>query len=197
MSGLLLKDMYVLVKQLKIFLFLTPIFILSGEVTAIFFILMLFSSLPMTAMGYDEQSKWNNYAVMMPYSTSQLVVSKYILGYIFVITAIVISILFNLLSGGINLGTFTPVLNLNSLMLCSGGTLIYISLNMVVSFKFGVERGRIIYILGFAALGALTSLADSETARQLLEISPVMILGLAVVMNVVSIFLSIKFRNKD
>jgi energy-coupling factor transporter ATP-binding protein EcfA2 len=38
--------------------------------------------LPITVIAYDERSKWDQLAAMMPYSKRELVFSKYLLGYI-------------------------------------------------------------------------------------------------------------------
>ncbi len=199
MSGLILKDIYVLLKQVGLFLIITPLFLLSGELTAMFFIMMLFSVLPMTAMGYDEQSKWTSYATMLPYSKSQLVVSKYLLGYILLSIAIVISIVFGAISSVVQIGNLEMSLNINQLLIAISGTLTFIATHMFVNFRFGVEKGRIIYIIGFACLGALSSLTkevDPNAVVKIFETPPIVFLLLAVIINVVSIMLSIKFKNK-
>ena len=43
--------------------------------------------LPVTALAWDEQSKWDGLAKMMPYSKFELVFSKYTVGYISVAAA--------------------------------------------------------------------------------------------------------------
>ncbi len=200
MSGLILKDMYVLVKQLGLVLLVTPLFMLSGEITAMFFTIILFSSLPMTAIGYDEQSKWTNYATMMPYSKNQLVVSKYLLGYLCITVAIVLSVAIHIIINLVDFSAINSSLDLNNLVLCISGALMFMSLHMFVNLKIGVEKGRIIYILGFVAVGALNGFIKSlgtNDIMKVLETPPIVFLGIAVLMNVVSILLSIKFRKKE
>ncbi len=200
MSGLILKDMYVLVKQLRVFLFTTPLLMLSGELAAMFLIMMLFAVLPMTAMGYDEQSKWTNYATMMPYAKSDLVVSKYILGYILIFVAVVFSVLVDLILNIVQIGNISPILDYNNLLFCVSGALIFLALNMFVNFKFGVEKGRIIYILFFIIIGALNGMLktiDQNNIMRILETPPIVFLLISIIMNVLSIILSIKFRNKE
>ncbi len=197
MNGLILKDIYVLTKQVGLFLIITPLFLLSGELSAMFFIMMLFSVLPMTAMGYDEQSKWTSYATMLPYSKSQLVISKYLLGYILLSAAIVLSIIIGTIFSVLQIGTLEMTLDINEFLVAISGTLIFIATHMFVNFKFGVEKGRIIYIIGFACLGALSSLTkdvDQNVVVKIFETPPIIFLLLAIVINVVSIMLSIKYK---
>ncbi len=200
MRSLLLKDIYVLFKQLSMFLIITPLFMLTGELVAIFFILMLFSALPMSAMSYDEHSKWTSYATMLPYSRGELVTSKYLLGYIFIIISICVSLILGNLLSLVELGGLNPQLNFNALIVCVSGALVFIAINMFVNFKFGVEKGRIIYILGFACVGALNGFVNSIDANNLakfLETPPIVFLLFAIMLNIISIFLSIKFKSKN
>ncbi len=199
MSALILKDMYVLLKQVSFILFLTP-FILTGEINAIIFVLFVFSALPMTAMAYDEQAKWNSYATMMPYSKKELVVSKFVLGYIFVFGAIVVSSLIGLVLNIMKIDLMTSNLDINSLLLCVSVALMFIALQLFVNFKFGVEKGRIIYILGFAGLGALNGFVNSmgtDAIMELLETPPIIFFGISIIINLISITLSIKLKNKE
>ena len=91
MKGLFIKDVYTLTKQLKLFLVLLLVFALWPGGGMVTFAVIYARLLPMTAMAYDEQSKWNQLAAMMPYTTFQLVFSKYVLGYFFLLIACVIT----------------------------------------------------------------------------------------------------------
>ncbi|MEG0372022.1 MAG: ABC-2 transporter permease [Clostridium sp.] len=82
MSGLLIKDILVITKQLKIFLIIIPVMAITGGGSMDMLAILMSSVLPMTAIAYDERSKWNQIAVMMPYSRKDMVISKYLLGYI-------------------------------------------------------------------------------------------------------------------
>ncbi len=200
MSGLILKDLYVLIKQLRIFLLLTPIFMLSGEFVAILFILMLYASLPMTAMGYDEQSKWTSYAEMLPYSKSSLVISKYVLGYVLLSFAIMLSLIIGLIVNAVKVGSIGSYIDVRLLIIGVSMTLIFIAINVFINFKFGVEKGRIIFIMCFALIGAMSSLinsVDKSNIMKILEMPPIIFLLVAIVINICSIFLSIKTKKKQ
>ena len=82
MKALLLKDFYVLWKQMKAFLVLILLFsALPGSYNAIFAVTYA-AMLPYSCVAYDERSKWDQLAAMMPYSNRDLVLSRYILGWI-------------------------------------------------------------------------------------------------------------------
>ena len=92
MKGLLLKDLYTLGKQMKIFLVLLVAFALIPGYSISAFAVMYAAMLPMTALAYDERSKWDTLAAMMPYSTGALVLSKYLLGYFLAFCAALIAL---------------------------------------------------------------------------------------------------------
>ena len=72
MKGLLLKDMYELIKQCKFILLFCVVYVfLSYTESGYFFLafsIIFFSLLPTTIMALDERSKWESYAITMPYT---------------------------------------------------------------------------------------------------------------------------------
>ena len=77
MSALLLKDYYVIFRQMKIFLLLILVFSCIPGTFYSTFAVVYASMLPYTALAYDERSKWDQLAAMMPYSARDVVLSKY------------------------------------------------------------------------------------------------------------------------
>ena len=187
MKGLLLKDFYVVTKQLKIFLIIIPIIAIFNPVMTPLVSLMG-AFLPMTALAYDEQSKWSNLADMMPYSKSDIVISKYVFGYICMLGFTAIILLFRLIS--INsifssLPTNIPI----SLAIA----LIFIAINTPVMFKFGVEKGRFVYILAMAVLASIGALS-SEININIFGISPIILILIAIGINIISMIISIRIQ---
>ena len=90
MKGLLLKDWYTLTRQLKFILAMLVFFSILPGYSTVSFALVYAAMLPITALAYDERSKWDELAAMMPYSVRELVLSKYILGLLCFIAMIVI-----------------------------------------------------------------------------------------------------------
>ena len=80
-KALLLKDWLVLSRQMKVFLVLIAVFSAVPVLSVSSFAIVYSAMLPYTAMAFDERDKWDRLAAMMPYRESDLVLSKYLLGY--------------------------------------------------------------------------------------------------------------------
>ena len=80
MKGLLLKDILTLYKQTKIILLLMVVFACIPGLPTSAFAVFYGAMMPITALAYDERSKWDELAAMMPYTAKAIVGSKYALG---------------------------------------------------------------------------------------------------------------------
>ena len=146
----------------------------------------------MTAMAYDEQSKWNQLAAMMPYTTFQLVFSKYGLGYFFLLIACVITTVSQgvvaLLTGGsIEFGIGVTLL----------AALILVAVSLPLLFRFSVEKGRLAFLL----LTVIVAVGIQMTADQTVWILDRFgfygaLVVLAVLLNVGSVLLSCRFYRR-
>ena len=160
MKGLLLKDLYTLGKQMKIFLVLLVAFALIPGYSMSAFAVMYAAMLPMTALAYDERSKWDTLAAMMPYSTGALVLSKYLLGYFLAFCAALIA-----LAAQVALSLFQHTsVDLDALVallavLCSAYLLL--AINMPLLLKLGVERGRLAFLI-LTVVMVLTVIAGAD-----------------------------------
>ena len=197
MKGLLKKDLLVLTKQLLIFMLIIPILSLSGNVMMV--VAVAFGAmLPMTAVAYDDQSKWNELAVMFPYSKMDLVFSKYLLGYVCMLgtgTLAVVGqgILYALGKGDMD-GAWTM---LWGGLVCG---LLFIAINNPVIFKFGAEKGRYVYIAAMALVGASVPFLKEMNINfrpDQMHLSKGLILGLVVVLNMISVLISIRIKEKE
>ncbi len=195
MKGLLLKDFYVLIKQLKIFLIAVPILSFSGG--TIFLAFYLGGALPMTAFSYDERSKWNELAVMLPYSTKNIVLSKFVLGYISIAIICIITTLSMLFSQTFMLQNL--VINYDILVVSLTATLIFLAINNTLTFKFGTEKTRLFYVIFLIATAAFTSILANEqnNAANISGMPPVyLLLLIAAIVNVIAIQISFSIVNK-
>ncbi|MEG0107315.1 MAG: ABC-2 transporter permease [Lachnospiraceae bacterium] len=198
MKGLLLKDFLVITKQLKIFLLVIPIMALIGGTSMSALAILLGAVLPMTAIAYDERSKWIELAVMMPYSKKELVINKYLLGYSCMFGAAVLVVL-----GQFIVKTITKEYmgeSIQMLIFAIIGGLIFIAVNTPILFKYGSEKGRFVFIIAMALIGASGSILKgigADALGKIPNISPIFFLGLAVVMNMISIVISIGIKLKD
>lgn len=154
MVGLILKDIYTIQKQLKFYLIMIGFFIFLGisnneDVSYMFMISFFAIMLPMTALAYDERSNWFKYALTMPLTRKNLVLSKYALGGLFMLVAFVFNMVLNVLL--ISLGNLDVIaargMSLLEMTLMAGTSalvsIFFLAIIMPIFFKLGVETGRI------------------------------------------------------
>lgn len=193
MNALVRKDCYVLMKQMKMFLIAILLFSALPNLSANIFGVVYAAMLPYSSIAYDERSKWNQLAAMLPYSHRDMVVSKYVLGYLFIAAAAVLTIVFQTVLRPFTHSTVGMAETL--LTFCTAACLIALTLPFV--FRFGVEKGRMLFIfvvIGVSAFAGSTLTIAGETA---IPMALHFALPLAaVVLNVISIPLSIRLFAK-
>ena len=143
MKGLLLKDIYTLIKQLRslFFVLLFLSFVMSSYMYA--FLIYYAAMLPITAFAYDERSKWDELALTMPYSVQDLVGSKYLLGLCSVLAASVFSCILLPVSALIKGGSAYDPSGWIGILFLALIALILMAINLPFTFLLGVEKGRI------------------------------------------------------
>ena len=198
MKGLLMKDLYVLSSQAKIFLLMTVVFAIIPDGTMSGFAAVYAAMLPYTSVAYDERSKWDRLAAMLPYSDTQLVLSKYVLGYVcvLVVTGFSLAIKLGVMAFAPRFAGEAPLAYL--LPMASVGGLI-LALTLPFMMRFGVEKGRMIYTFGIVilAVSSSTFLQINMENQTLSSPGRLLLLPLlAVAANVVSVFISIKLYPK-
>lgn len=197
MKGLLLKDCYTITKQLKIFLFVIPVIALTGGLSMSAMAVLLGSVLPMTAIAYDERSKWNELAAMMPFSKWDLVFSKYLLGYLCMSGSAILVVIGQFLIRTTGIVQIENSLNILLFAIVSG--LVFIAVNTPILFKFGSEKGRFVFIIAMALIGAGGSIVKNIGTNMqgiIGDISPVFLLVIAIILNVISIMISINIKTE-
>ncbi|MEG0050303.1 MAG: ABC-2 transporter permease [Clostridia bacterium] len=197
MKGLLLKDLFVITKQLKLFLIVIPIMSLFGGGSMAGLAILMGAVLPMTAIAYDERSKWNEMAVMMPYSKQSLVLSKYLLGYLCMLGAAVLVLLGHSIAAMVGLQRMQG--NITLLMMYLSMGMIFIAINTPILFRFGSEKGRFVFIIamGLVAAGS-TFLKGTGNAvlRSLTDALPLLLFLGAAVLNLLSMVLSVRMKGR-
>ncbi len=160
MKALVLKDFYVLWKQMRVVILILVLMSVVGGIFNSVFVVVWCALLPFTAMAYDERSHWDQLAAMMPYSKRDIVLSKYVLGWLCMAAATLISAVLQVAAF-----KFThEAPTLSALAMSFLGGLIALDLTLLTVFRFGVERGRwgfMIIVFGVAILGgAVAGIAD-------------------------------------
>lgn len=164
MKGLLLKDWYMIKNYCKIYLVIAAVFMAvslasTDNMFFVFYPCLLCGMIPVNLLGYDERSRWMQYSGTLPYTKSQIVSSKYLIGLLaqlvmMIVTGIAQGIKMAVLDEFI-LGEFVVLM----IMLLIVSTLTS-SISLPFIFKLGVEKGRTAYyvMIGFVCgAGVLAS----------------------------------------
>ncbi|WP_300413114.1 ABC-2 transporter permease [uncultured Oscillibacter sp.] len=189
MKALIQKDFYVIWKQMRIFVVIILLLSIMNSAFNIVFLVVWCSMLPYTAMAYDERSHWNQLAAMMPYSRRDVVLSKYVLGWLCMAAASILCLAARVVLGHFLENEVDTSIVLTSL--CLG--VISLDITLPAVMRFGVERGRMIFMVVIfgAALGAGVALDSVDIPSVPLPVMALLPLA-AVVLTAVSIPLSMK-----
>lgn len=199
MKALIIKDTYVIWRQMKYFLILILIFsaLPSGFNNA--FAVIYTSMLPYTALAYDERSKWDQLAAMMPYSTRDAVLSKYVFGWLCIGGAAVLSGLLQMALSLVVDRVFLPGVMVLSVL----GAVCILAISLPLMFRMGVEKGWLamflVIFLVCGAAGAIAHIAESVGSGTVFAFQgPVLGVTLlaALVLTAVSVPLSMRFYTK-
>lgn len=201
MRALIQKDVYVLWKQMRIFLLVMLVIMVGNGAFGSVFVVIWCAMLPYTALAYDERCRWDQMAAMMPYTPRDIVLSKYVLGWlcaggagVFTLAAQAVIRAFRL-----PLETGSPFAVLMSFCTSVG----VLAVTLPLMFRFSVERGRMAMFLaiflvcgGAGALGAVLAPDGAPVPGSLpalLSMAAVAAPVAAAALTAVSIPLSLRF----
>ena len=199
MKALLIKDSYVIWKQMKFFLLIILVFSAIPSSFNNVFAIVDASMLPYTALAYDERSKWDQLAAMMPYSTRDAVLSKYVFGWLCIGGAAVLSGLLQMALSRVVGRVFLPGVMVLSVL----GAVCILAISLPLMFRMGVEKGRLamflVIFLVCGAAGAIAHIAESVGSGTVFAFQgPILVVLLiaALVLTAVSVPLSMRFYTK-
>ena len=200
MKALLLKDFLTLSRYLRMALLFVVIFacIPGGSMAA--YALVFAAMIPITALAYDEQSKWPSLAAMMPYSPRQLVMSKYVLGYIMLGGAILLSVVSTVVTTLVRGDVLDPA-SLSMLLILACAASLILAVIMPLILRFGVEKGRLVMLVGVAVIVGITFvLGEDDGLMTAMDASLVTVtavfLAVCVAVNALSIPLSVRIYSR-
>ena len=205
MIALLRKDIYVADKQARLLIVLALIFCLIPNMGAFSstYALMTAFMIPINSLAYDDKSKWDKYAAMLPYRISELVGSKYLLcviytGLAFLIVAVGMAVQGLVVTkAGID---WTELWETELVLIVTMAFIMNLTLPML--YRFGTERGRMLMILMLgAALGMGLGLVKIVKTLHIpgLPLPLIVTAGVAaaVLLTVISVRLALRFyRNR-
>lgn len=159
MTGLMLKDYFILRKALRSYLAVAAIYIalaFSGTWSPEFlggFLLVMVSVLPMNVFAYDQQAKWDTYGLALPVGRTKTVAARYLVTLVLSLgTVAMISVL------GIVLGAMgrleEPASYLFTCVVCALMGVVLNAVLLPLLYKFGPERARIVL---YGLMGAMVA----------------------------------------
>lgn len=164
MKGLLWKDFYVINRQMRFFAIIILVFAILPNYYIQLFAITYAGLLPYSVIAHDEQSHWDELAGMMPYSTRDLVLSKYVLGWgsTLIITLVALG------GGVLERDIFPQAARPAGVLPALCVALVCIAVSLPFLFRFGSTRGRQIMMMALivvacgssGALSALLSLGE-------------------------------------
>ena len=174
MKALLYKDLLVLWKQMKFVLFMVAVFCMmpdTGLSLNTFFVAYAGIMVPATLFAYDERAKWDALAAMMPFSTQDIVLSRYVFAWLATTYAVVWYLLgYVLLRGGLT-GESLVVLGAVLALLLAIQAIYF-----PILFRLGAEKGRMLLFCVIIGLMVLVSLATAVLEKLAIAPSPVLFL---------------------
>lgn len=205
MKGLILKDWYMMKKYCRSYLFIAVVFIAVSLVNNdnmffMFYPCMLCGMIPVNLLAYDERSRWVQYSGTMPYTKTQIVSGKYLIGLLALLTTLIVTGVAQavklMIAGDFILGDFTVLMLLMLIV-----SMLTSSISLPFIFKLGVEKGRNAYYVMIGFVCGASVLASRLFSGQLgIEIKPNLVLAILAVVGIgiyiFSWYMSIVFYKK-
>lgn len=170
MKALLIKDIITIWKQMKLMFLLILVFSVVSSTYQNIFAVVYASLIPYIAIAYDEKSKWNRMAAMMPYSVRDIVCSKYVLGLIFSAGTLILAVLIRFAICTVRAESFSAEMFVLGFI----GAMLIMDISLPLMFRFGVEKGRAIMIFmimlicgGTSAIAIVPEIPDVKVSAAL------------------------------
>lgn len=208
MIGLLYKDVIYMKKMWKTVILFAVFFIVfsfvqSNTISAISFIsIMIGGNFSMLPFSYDNYSKWNEYQYAFPVSKKTVVCSRYLFGLLLFGICLLLNVV-GLLLVQIEILLFTRPYAPITIQYVSAEILplFFIPIMQAISFplmyRFGAEKGRLYVICAIAVIIAIVMSVMKIWGGEITYSSVLITLvGVAVVMYVLSMLLSIHIEQK-
>lgn len=156
MKGLVLKDLYVTIKNQKLLLVLPFVFLAVALVDNNLFLLIystvFITMLPINLLALDENAKWNTFCGTLPVSKGQYVSGKMILNLITTGTVIAViavaEAVWMTLHGGFDPDQYTAMMVGIVFM-----AFLAPSVQYPFIFRFGADKGRVLFLAIFLTIG--------------------------------------------
>lgn len=200
MKGLLIKDLCSMMKQTKYFFILAVGMAFLQNDFLFSYIIVYAASLPITALAYDERAKWGRMEETLPLTRTQIIGSKYAMGYITVAVSLLI-VFCGRLFGAVVYAMPFHMENMFAILIIACIALVVQAVNLPLMFWIGVERGRLLFILIVVSSAfAIVSIWEDMGMNQALLNFPfvlAVVVGITVVLNILSFLISERMYNRN
>lgn len=200
MKGLLIRELHMIwfVGKIAIFFALAfgALFVFTdGNLFFLIYPALLFSMLPLSILATDERSRWDVYADTLPCSRGQQVSVKYLMSLICTVTMTLFAGLCRCLRM-LTIGSFVLSDLLFLLLVVALFSLLSTALCLPFSFRFGMEKGRLMYFCVLGLFGAAMFLLARFSTLTIPKMTLPLMLLVAVALFALSWWLSIRFYRK-
>ncbi len=197
MTGLIMKDILVMRKALTSYLFIMVLYAVMALLDIfnfgfiITFVQVMLMVLPITAFAYDEQAKWDRYAMSLPLGRSKVVGARYL--FVLVLALCTFSLALFGIAIIYLLQQEDLVEMLLTLMVSASIGLLVPAIILPLNYKLGAERARpYLYTVIFipvivVVLLSKLDLLDLSALNALEALSPAFIIGGAALLPLVGL----------
>ena len=160
MTGLILKDLLILRKTLRSYLFMLIVYVgiaftgvWSADIVGVLMVVMVVM-LPMNVFAYDKQAKWDTYGLALPVGRTKTVAARYLCVLLLCLLSVGLTAILGVMlyaAGRVE----EPV---EFLVSCSVMGLMSVLVNAIMLpflYKFGPERARMMF---FSIMGGIVLL---------------------------------------
>ena len=160
MTGLILKDLLILRKTLRSYLFMLIVYVgiaftgvWSADIVGVLLVVMVVM-LPMNVFAYDKQAKWDTYGLALPVGRTKTVAARYVCVLLLCLLSVGLTAILGMMlyaAGRVE----EPV---EFLVSCSVTGLMAVLVNAIMLpflYKFGPERARMMF---FGIMGGIVLL---------------------------------------
>ena len=160
MTGLILKDLLILRKTLRSYLFMLIVYVgiaftgvWSADIVGVLLVVMVVM-LPMNVFAYDKQAKWDTYGLALPVGRTKTVAARYLC----VLLLCLLSVGLTAILGVMLYAAGRVEKPVEFLVSCSVMGLMSVLVNAIMLpflYKFGPERARMMF---FGIMGGIVLL---------------------------------------
>ncbi len=160
MKGLLYKDFLMAWKYCKMYLVITVVFLalfFFNTDSELFIIYpgLLIAMIPINLLAYDEHSRWKIFSQTLPCSKDKVVSAKYLVGLVTTtIFTVLVSVVYGISRQIENRFSFSEMGAI--LFVVFFLPLLFSAFSLPLIFRFGTEKGRMVSLIGVAAVFCFT-----------------------------------------